>query len=123
MSSYIARLPQRRRRLLKTATRMIVLVATITATMAVGGIAVASASYISSNSGYANVRTCGATWCAAVATLRNGTGVNMTAWCDSSWATGNYSSPRWFKITSPVSGWIHSSLVAAQQSVGQNCYA
>jgi TRAP-type C4-dicarboxylate transport system permease small subunit len=44
MSSYILRLPQRGRRFLKTATHMIVLVATITVTMAVGGTAVASAS-------------------------------------------------------------------------------
>jgi hypothetical protein len=100
-----------------------VLIATIATAMAFGGTAIASASYISSNSGSANVRTCGATWCGVVATLGNGTGVNMIAWCDSSWATGNYSSPRWFKINSPVSGWVHSSLVAAQQSVGMNCYA
>jgi hypothetical protein len=94
--------------------------------MAFGGTAVASASYISSNSGSANVRTCGSTNCGIVARLGNGAGVNMTAWCDSQWVyppASNYASPRWFKINWPVVGWVHSSLVASQQSVGWNCYA
>ena len=118
-NSRISRISKKGRRLLQATA----VATTMIAAMAFGGTAVASASHISSNSGYANIRTCGATWCGVVATLRNGTGVNMIAWCDSSWATGNYASPRWFKINWPVSGWVHSSLVAAQQSVGHNCYA
>lgn len=111
--------PKRTRRITKT----LALIGALMSTLAFGGTAVASAAYTSSNTGYTNVRTCGATNCGIVRTLLNGTGVNMTAWCDSSWATGNYSSPRWFKINYPVSGWVHSSLIAAQQSVGHNCYA
>lgn len=109
-------LPQAARRTIKT-------IALVGVLMVGGGTASASASYISSNSGYANVRTCGSTNCGTIRTLGNGTGVNMIAWCDSQWAYGNYWSPRWFKINWPVSGWVHSSLVAAQQSVGMNCYA
>lgn len=120
----IARLPQRGRHLIKT----VALAGALMSTMAFGGTAVASAAHISSNSGSANVRTCGAVSpnCRVVATLYNGRGVNMTAWCDSSWVyppQSNYPSPRWFKINSPVSGWVHSSLVANQQRVGLNCYA
>jgi len=106
--------------------RITALLTVLMSTMAFGGTAVASAAYISSNSGAANVRTCGSTNCGIVAQLGNGTGVNMIAWCDSQWVyppSSNYASPRWFKINSPVSGWVHSSLVANQQSVGLNCYA
>ena len=122
-STRISQLSRRTRRAAKSAALGVGLTLSMGTALAFGGTAVASASYISSNTGVANVRTCGSTSCGVVRTLGNGTGVNMIAWCDSSWATGNYASPRWFKINWPVSGWVHSSLVAAQQSVGHNCYA
>ena len=88
---------------------------------------VASASYIGSNVGYANVKSCPYTWCAQVARLYNGRSVNMIRWCDSQWVyTGypnyaDYNSPRWFKINSPVTGWVHSSFVEAQRTVPWGC--
>lgn len=118
----ISRLPRRARRIGRAAA----LATALLSTTAFAGTAVASASYIDSNSGAANVRTCGSVNCGLVSTLSNGTGVDMTAWCDSEWVypdASNYASPRWFKIDSPVSGWVHSSLVADQQTVGENCYA
>jgi hypothetical protein len=114
-------LSHRGRRIMKTA-------ALATALLTFGGTAVASASNIASDSGTANVRTCGSISCAVVdgGTLYNGTGVNMTAWCDSEWVdppNSDYSSDRWFKIDSPVAGWVHSSLVDNQQTVDFNCFA
>lgn len=122
-TSCISRLPHRGRRIIKAAALATALMSTTATAMAFGSTAVASAAHISSNSGAANVRTCGSINCAIVGRLGNGTTVNMIAWCDSEWAYGNYWSPRWFKVNSPVSGWVHSSLVANQQAVGKNCYA
>lgn len=91
--------------------------------LAIAGPAVASAAYIGSNVGYAYVRTCPYIQpsCGITATLRNGQGVNMVKWCDAMWVTGDYYSNRWFKINWPVSGWVHSSYVEAQQRVGWGC--
>lgn len=80
----------------------------------------AGSPYISGAAGGANVRTCAATYCGVKQFLANGTGVRMVCWVDGQWATGNYSSPRWFFVDYSVnSGWVHSSLVANQSSVGR----
>jgi hypothetical protein len=52
--------------------------------------------------------------------LGNGTSVLMICWVDAQWATGNYSSNRWFEVEpayDPAVGYVHSSLVANQVSV------
>jgi hypothetical protein len=76
-------------------------------------------SYIASSAGYAWVRTCPNTGCTAIARLWNNTWITMRCWVDSQWATGNYSSPRWFRVSFSGSdfyteGFVHSSLVAYQ---------
>jgi hypothetical protein len=121
LASCVSRLPQSALRILRTAALAAAIMSAIAGAMAFAGTADASAAYISSNSGGANVRSCGNTGCGAVAYLGNGRGVSMYSYCDSQWALGNYWSPRWFHITSPVNGWVHSSLVADQQNVGLNC--
>lgn len=84
--------------------------------------AVAAGSVIGSNSGGANVRTCGNTACATKGYLGNGTGVTMICWTDSQWVyppQSDYASPRWFYSSTPVgNGYIHSSLVENQTGVG-----
>jgi len=47
--------------------------------------AAAASSYIGSNSGGANVRSCPNTGCASYGYLPNGTGVTMLCWIDSQW--------------------------------------
>jgi hypothetical protein len=50
--------------------------------------------------------------------LPNRTYVTMVCWKDAAWATGAYSSNRWFTVdTDIVTGWVHSSLVQGQISV------
>lgn len=77
-------------------------------------------SYVSSNTGSANIRTCPNTGCKSIYTLRNGYRVGMRCYADSQWAVGNYRSNRWFKVyfaTGPGTGdqaFIHSSLVTSQ---------
>lgn len=52
-------------------------------------------------------------------TVPAGTAVTMHCWFDSSSYTGRYTSKRWFVVSSALgSGWIHSSHVVAQSSVG-----
>ncbi|NGY65350.1 hypothetical protein G7043_41300 [Lentzea sp. NEAU-D13] len=81
------------------------------------------ASYIDSNSGGANLRTCGTTACGVIAYMGNGTGVTMQCWTDSQWVhppASDYSSPRWFRLSTPWGvGYTHSSLVEGQTSVGK----
>lgn len=90
---------------------------------AFGTAAVASAAHIGSNAGYAYVRSCPYIQpsCGIRATLYNGRSVTMVKWCDAMWVTGDYYSNRWFKINSPVTGWVHSSYVENQQRVGWGC--
>ncbi|WKU04959.1 hypothetical protein [Micromonospora sp. HUAS LYJ1] len=74
---------------------------------------------ISSNSGGANIRSCANTGCSSNGYYGNGTGVTMVCWIDSQWVyppSSNYASNRWFRVNSPTSGYIHSSLVANQVS-------
>lgn len=86
------------------------------------GTADAAGSYISSNSGGANVRSCSSTSCTSYGYLGNGSGVTMQCWVDSQWVyppSSNYASNRWFRVSSAVgTGYVHSSLVANQTSVG-----
>ena len=56
-----------------------------------------------------------------VSHVNNGQQVQMLSWDDYGYAEGNYGSTRWFKVGFPYSnhsGWVHSSLVANQTSVG-----
>ncbi|AXE24675.1 hypothetical protein C0216_15470 [Streptomyces globosus] len=93
----------------------------LTGVLAGGGAAEAAVSYIWSNSGGANVRSCANTGCGSYGYLGNGTGVSMKCRLDSQWVyppSSNYASNRWFRVASPVgTGYVHSSLVAAQTSV------
>ncbi len=73
---------------------------------------------------YANLRSCASQSCPIQARLYNDSTVWMMCWQDGGWATGNYSSNRWFKVyygTGPV-WFIHSSLVYNQAS-SPNCLA
>ncbi|MEV8374730.1 hypothetical protein AB0P21_18455 [Kribbella sp. NPDC056861] len=84
-----------------------------------GSPALAAGPYIGSNSGGANVRTCANTGCASVAYLGNGRAVTMVCWIDSQWVSppqSDYGSARWFRISSPAGGYVHSSLVESQVS-------
>lgn len=88
------------------------------------GTAVASWSccaYINSNSGGANVRGCPDVSCTSYGYYPNGTAVVMTCWYDTGTVVyppnSNYPSNRWFRISSPRYGYIHSSLIANQASV------
>jgi len=95
-----------------------------------GGVATATAapasaselaSYIGSNSGGANLRTCPNTGCGAIAYMPNGTGVTMLCWVDSQYVSppaSDYGSARWFRLSTPYGvGYTHSSLVEGQTSV------
>ncbi|GHE56910.1 hypothetical protein ACWF95_08070 [Streptomyces vinaceus] len=94
----------------------------LTGLLAGAGGADAAGSYISSNSGGANERTCANTGCGSLGYLSNGTGVTMLCWTDSQWVyppSSNYASNRWFRVSSYVgTGYVHSSLVGGQTSVG-----
>jgi hypothetical protein len=105
------------------------LAAVVLATVGLGAsVAPASAandSWISSNSGGANLRTCASTGCGNnpyVPYLSNGQHIQMLCYYDYQNAFGNYWSPRWFMVGLPYSnhyGWVHSSLVANQIGVGR----
>lgn len=59
--------------------------------------------------------------CQHAGTWHAGTYVDMVCWIDDSWATGEYSSNRWFYVAAaPKKGFIHSSKVTDQVSV-PNC--
>lgn len=80
-------------------------------------------SYISSNTGYAYVRTGATTNSGIIGTAPNGRMVDMMCWQDGDWAQGNYWSNRWFYSTVQSNGtnnwigYVHASLVADQKSV------
>lgn len=79
----------------------------------------AASPYIGSNSGGANVRSCANTGCGSVAYLSNGTTVTMVCYTDTQWVyppSSDYASNRWFKINSPNTGYVHSSLIESQVS-------
>ncbi|MEU9378324.1 SH3 domain-containing protein [Streptomyces sp. NPDC048255] len=94
----------------------------LTGLIAGAGGAEAAGSYISSNSGGANVRACASTGCGSIGYLGNGSGVTMLCWLDNQWVyppSSNYASNRWFRVSSSVgTGYVHSSLVANQTGVG-----
>jgi hypothetical protein len=98
------------------------LIASLAATAVSATSATAAGSYIGSNSGGANVRSCASTSCGSYGYLRNGTGVSMLCWVDSQWVSppnSDYTSNRWFLVSSPVgTGYVHSSLVENQTAVG-----
>lgn len=83
----------------------------------------AASSYIGSNSGGANLRSCASTGCGSYGYLGNGTGVGMLCWTDNQWVyppSSDYASNRWFRVSSPIGvGFVHSSLVERQTSVGR----
>jgi hypothetical protein len=74
----------------------------------------------------ANVRACTNTGngnCAPLTTIGTSTPVIMVCWRDESWATGAYSSNRWFLVrrsSDGMEGFVHSSLVGSQSTV-PNC--
>lgn len=115
----------------RSATRRFVtsaaLAGAVMSTAAFAAPTAASAAYIGSNVGFANVKSCPYTWCGQVTRLYNNQGVNMIRWCDSQWVyTGypnyaDYNSPRWFKINWPATGWVHSSFVEGQNGVPWGC--
>ena len=81
-------------------------------------------SYVSSNSGGANLRACPSTNCRSLGYMRNGVKLDMVCWTDSQWVyppNSNYASPRWFRVWTYAlgasGGYVHSSLVANQTSV------
>lgn len=117
----------RARRCARRSIKTIAMMGALMSAMAFGGTAVASAAYIGSNVGYANVKVQPYTWAGKVATLYNGRGVNMIRWCDSQWVYrgwpnyADYDSPRWFKINWPVTGWVHSSFVEGQNWTPWGC--
>ena len=107
--------------------------AALTGSLALGAVKATPAhaslyeSWISSNSGGAYLRECASTNCALnpyLSWLDNGTIVYMGCWWDGDWATGNYSSNRWFQVSFPYSnhwGWVHSSLVTHQNPNTPKC--
>jgi hypothetical protein len=102
--------------------RVLLVTAAVGATVAVAASpSYAASSYIGSNSGGANVRTCGYLSCASIGYLSNGTGVTMLCWGDYQWVNpplSDYGSARWFLSATPVgTGFIHSSLVENQTVV------
>jgi hypothetical protein len=107
----------------RTATALL-LAAAATGVGAMAGTSPADAAsnYIGSNSHGANVRSCPNTGCTSYGYLGNGTGVTMLCWTDAQWVhppNSDYASPRWFLSSTPVgTGYIHSSLVENQTSVG-----
>jgi hypothetical protein len=80
-------------------------------------------SYVDSyNSSGVNLRSCGSTTCGSYAYMPNDTGVTMQCWEDTqsvSPPNSNYTSSRWFRVSSPYgTGYVHSSLVFNQTGVG-----
>ncbi|GLY22253.1 hypothetical protein [Micromonospora sp. NBRC 101691] len=74
---------------------------------------------IASNSGGANIRSCTSLSCGSNGYYGNGTTVTMVCYKDGDWVNppnSDYSSNRWFKVNSPTTGYIHSSLVDNQVS-------
>lgn len=60
----------------------------------------------------------GLSGCTPRATLATNTQVTMYCWIDGSWATGRYSSNRWFFVAGGGrTGFVHSSMVVNQTSV------
>lgn len=112
--------PSTSRRLRRPAARAAAVVGAAGVLIAVAGApALAAGPYISSNSGGANIRSCANTGCTSNGYFGNGTGVTMVCFTDTQWVyppNSNYASNRWFKVNSPVNGYIHSSLVASQVS-------
>ncbi|HUY52285.1 MAG TPA: hypothetical protein VMV92_42370 [Streptosporangiaceae bacterium] len=75
---------------------------------------------ISSRSGGAWLRASPNTGSHGIEYMGNGTRVLMICWIDAQWATGNYSSNRWFKVEPEYDlnvGYVHSSMVADQARV------
>jgi uncharacterized protein YraI len=108
----------------RVAVRSLLTGAAVAAALATGAApASAAGSYIGSNSGGANVRTCPSTGCGSLGYLGNGAGVSMQCWADYQWVyppSSDYSSNRWFRVSSSVgTGFVHSSLVENQSSVGR----
>ena len=76
----------------------------------------------------ASVRSCtnlGNINCQSFTTVAAGTQLTMVCWRDESWATGAYSSNRWFLVRrnyDGLEGFVHSSLVRSQTAT-PNCSA
>jgi hypothetical protein len=103
--------------------RRVTLVAVLAAALALCPALSAQASgwaTIRSNSGGAWLRAQPTTASYGQEYLGNVTSVLMICWIDAQWATGNYSSNRWFRVEpayDPAVGYVHSSLVANQVTV------
>lgn len=84
-----------------------------------------SASYVQSNyDTRVNLRLCPDAGCLLDGRLINGTRVRMVSWCDWAWASGNYGSRRWYKITdepTSLTRWVHSSFVINPTEVPNRC--
>ncbi len=91
--------------------------------LAVPSTAAAAGPYLTQD---ANVRSCTNTAhanCAPYARISARTPVSMVCWRDESWATGAYSSNRWFLVrraSDGLEGFVHSSVVGSRTST-PNC--
>ncbi len=123
LSSYLSRLPVRLRHALKTAVLTVAMVSTVGTAMAFAGTASASAANINvwAPPYTAHIRYCPHTWCNVEANMYNYSWVTLYSYCDTENVFGNYWSTRWFHITWPYNGWVHSSLVDHQYGVMQGC--
>jgi len=97
----------------------------LTKTLALASAAVTAALLFVSSAVAANispsvwVKSCPNTACSNQTLLPRGTGVVMLCWGDYQYALGNYWSARWFVVYYGYgSGWVHSSYVYNQTSVG-----
>ncbi|AXX31211.1 SH3 domain-containing protein [Actinosynnema pretiosum subsp. pretiosum] len=97
--------------------------AAATPAVAEDGPSITASSRIGSNSGGANVRTGPNTNSSSLGYLLNDTPVTMQCWVDAQLVfppLSDYPSTRWFKSSTPAgTGYIHSSLVEDQTSVGR----
>src|SRR6266511_3959676 len=111
---------ERRRPMWARITRLMVM-ATAVAVLALGwspNLAQAAGPYLTGSAAmrdYVNISLSG---CQPVGSWSAGTPVSMTCWIDDSWATGAYSSNRWFYVVNGTKkSFVHSSWVASQTSV------
>lgn len=101
-------------------------VAALAAALLVGlGVAAAPAANAATVTGGVNLRPCvdlNNGNCAPVGTTNGGNLYKMRCWRDGSWATGNYTSNRWFlvSLTDGREGYVHSSFVGSQYAT-PNC--
>lgn len=101
-------------------TRLMVM-ATAVAVLALGwspNLAQAAGPYLTGSAAMRDCVNISLSGCQPVGSWSAGTPVSMTCWIDDSWATGAYSSNRWFYVVNGTKkSFVHSSWVASQTSV------